>query len=264
MSNLEKTISTFDQYQMTSYTAGPIYSAFIFRVNNTLINLVSRHVRFPEDNANGIDHMPWDQDLSDDIKHDIANWLGVRNSIVDAIDSLEGGYPASSFADTYDYLLRSNPESEERNLKQNFALEYIARAKRGEKLHSTVKQYVEDNFTQAVKNHAMMIDVKEQVLDYLEKAAYVKDRSSALEYANLPDWFEDMIFTVGSNKFIASYQKKLTMLDRTLSPTTRKAIETEIFLMEQVAQELNYELPAPVETPEIDSAYLASLGLVNV
>jgi hypothetical protein len=260
---INQTISAFNKYQMTSYTVGPIYSAWLFRVNNTLINLVSRHVRFAD--GAGIEHMPWDQDLTDDTKHEIANWLGVRNCIVDAIEDLEGGYPPSSFADTYEYLLRGNPEDNERALKQSFAMEYIARAKRGEKLHSTVQQYVEDNYSQAVKNYSTLRDVRDNVINYLENADYVKSRSSALDYGNLPDWFDEMIYTVSSTKFATSYSKKLTMLDRQLSPTTRKAIETEIFLMEQVAQELNYELPQPVEgTPAIDNAYLASLGLTNV
>jgi hypothetical protein len=207
--------------------------------------------------------MPWDQDLTDDVKHDIANWLGVRNQIVDAIEDLEGGYPPSTFADTYDYLLRSNPEDRSRELMQSYAVEYINRVKRGDKLHSTVKQYVEDNFAQAVKNYSTLRDVRDNVLNYLEQASYVKDRSEAMEYNNLPEWFDEMVYTVGSTKFAASYSKKLTMLDRNLSPNTRKSVETEIFLMEQVAQELNYELPTPVETAEVDNAYLASLGIVT-
>lgn len=258
---LNTTIACYSKFQMTSYTAGPIYSSWLFRVNNTVINMVSRLVRFPD--GTGIEHMPWDQDLTDDVKHDIANWLGVRNQIVDAIEDLDGGYPPSSFADTYEYLLRSNPEDNARALKQSYAVEYINRAKRGEKLHSTVQQYVEDNYAQAVKNYSTLRDVRDNVLNYLEQAAYVKDRSNALDYGNLPDWFDEMIYTVGSAKFVASYAKKLTMLDRKLSPNTRKSVETEIFLMEQVAQELNYELPAPVETAAIDSDYLASLGIVT-
>ena len=256
---LNTTIAVYSKYQMTSYTAGPIYSALLFRVNSTLINAVSRLVRFPD--GAGIDHTPWDQDLSQDAKSEIANWLGVRNHIVDAIEDLEGGYPPSTFEDTYNYLLRSNPEDNERALKQSYAMEYISRAKRGDKLHSTVQQFVEDNYMQAVKAYANLNDVKEQVLGYLEQANYVKERSDLLEYNNLPDWFDEMVYTVTSAKFAASYAKKLTMLDRTLSPTTRKAVETEVFLMEQVAQELNYELPAPADTTSIDSAYLASLGI---
>lgn len=256
---LNTTIATFSKYQMTSYTAGPIYSAWLFRVNNTLINAVSRLVRFPD--GAGIDHTPWDQDLSDDSKHEIANWLGVRNQIVDAIEEMEGSYPPSSFEDTYEFLLRGNPEDNERGLKQSYAMEYIAKAKRGEKLHSTVQQFVEDNYMQAVKNYSSLVDTKEQVLNYLEQASYVKDRSSAMEYNNLPDWFDEMLYTVGSAKFAASYSKKLVMLDRSLSPTTRKAVETEVFLMEQVAQELNYDMPAPADTATIDSTYLASLGI---
>lgn len=256
---LNTTIATFNKYQMTSYTAGPIYSAWLFRVNNTLINAVSRLVRFPD--GAGIDHTPWDQDLSDDAKHEIANWLGVRNQIVDAIEEMEGSYPPSTFEDTYEFLLRGNPEDNERGLKQSYAMEYIAKAKRGEKLHSTVQQFVEDNYMQAVKSYSSLVDTKEQVLSYLEQASYVKDRSSAMEYNNLPDWFDEMLYTVGSAKFAASYSKKLVMLDRSLSPTTRKAVETEVFLMEQVAQELNYDLPAPADTATIDSTYLASLGI---
>ena len=258
---LNTTVATYSKFQMTNYTAGPIYSAWLFRVNNTIINAVSRHVRFSD--AEGVEHMPWDQDLSDDVKHDIANWIGVRNNIIDAIEDLEGGYPPSSFADTYEFLLRSNPELNERTLKQSYAMDYIARAKRGDKLHSTVQQYVEDNFAQAVKNYSTLNDVRDNVLNYLEQACYVKDRSNALEYSNLPEWFDEMIYTVSSAKFIASYSKKLTMLDRNLSPNTRKAVETEIFLMEQVAQELNYDLPVQVATPAIDSAYLASLGITT-
>lgn len=256
---LNQTIATFSSHQMTSYTAGPIYSAWLFRVNNTLINTVSRHVRFAD--GAGVEHMPWDQDLTDDVKHDIANWLGVRNTIVDAIEDLEGGYPPSSFADTYEYLLQGNPEDNERSLKQSYAMEYISRAKRGEKLHSTVQQYVEDNYAQSVKNYSTLRDVRDNVLAYLDNADYVKSRSSAMDYGNLPDWFDEMIYTVSSSKFAASYGKKLTMLDRQLSASTRKAIETEIFLMEQVAQELNYELPVQTTTPTIDSGYLASLGI---
>ena len=256
---LNKTIATYSTYQMTSYTAGPVYSAWLFRVNNTLINAVSRLVRFPD--GTGIDHTPWDQDLNDDAKHEIANWLGVRNQIIDAIEDLEGSYAPSTIENTYDYLLRSNPEDNARGLMQSYAMEYINRVKRGDKLHSTVQQYVEDNYKQAVKNYANLVDVKEQVINYLEQAAYVKDRSESMEYNNLPEWFDEMVYTVGSTKFAASYGKKLTMLDRTLSPTTRKAVETEIFLMEQVAAELNYELPVPADTSTIDSAYLASLGI---
>ena len=257
---LNTTISTFGKYQMTSYTVGPVYSAWIFRVNNTLINAVSRLVRFPD--GTGIENAPWDQDLNDDAKHEISNWLGVRNQIVDAIEDLEGGYPPSSFEDTFNYLLRSNPEDNARSLQQGFAVEYINRIKRGEKLHSTVQQYVSDHYNQAVKNYSTLLDVKEQVLNYLEQAAYVKERSDSMEYNNLPDWFDEMIYVVSSSKFVASYSKKLMMLDRSLSPTTRKAVETEVFLMEQVAQELNYDLPAPVDTSTVDSAYLASLGIV--
>lgn len=253
------TILTFSKFQMSSYIAGPIYSAWLFRVNNTLINAVSRLVRFPD--GAGVEHMPWDQDITDDERHTIANWLGVRNSILDAIEDLEGSLPPSSFADTYDFLLRNNPEDNERSLKQSYAMEFIARAKRGEKLHSTVQQYVEDNYAQAVKSYSTLRDVRDNVLGYLENASYVKDRSSALDYGNLPDWFEEMIYTVSSTKFANLYSKKLTMLDRKLSPNTRKSVETEIFLMEQVAQELNYELPVVTENQPIDSAYLASLGI---
>jgi hypothetical protein len=258
---LNNTVAVYSKYQMTSYTAGPIYSAWLFRVNNTLINAVSRLVRFPD--ANGVEHMPWDQDLTDDAKHEISNWLGVRNQIIDAIEDLDGGYPPSSFADTYEYLLRSNPDDNERSLKQSYAVDYINRVRRGEKLHSTVQQYVEDNFAQTVRNYSILYDVRDQVLAYLDKAAYVKERSESMEYNNLPDWFDEMIYTVASTKFASSYSKKLVTLDRKLSPSTRTAIESEIFLMEQVAQELNYELPTASLTPQIDSAYLASLGLTT-
>jgi hypothetical protein len=256
---MHTTITTFNKYQMSSYTANPIYSSWLFRVNNTLINTVSRLVRFPD--GTGVEHMPWEQDVSDDVKSEIANWIGVRNSIIDAIEDLDGALPPSSFENTYDYLMRNNPEDNELPLKQSYARDYIARAKRGEKLHSTVQQYVEDNYATAVKGYATLRDTRDNVLSYLENAAYVKDRSAPLQYSNLPERFEDMIYSVSSTKFAFMYGKKLTMLDRKLSPNTRKAIETEIFLMEQVATDLNYDLPAPATNQPIDSAYLASLGL---
>lgn len=260
---LNTIIATFDKFQMSSYTVGPIYSAWLFRVNNTLINLVSKQVKFP--NGDGVEHMPWDQDLTDDVRRDVANWIGVRNNIIDAIESLDGGYPPSTFEDTYDYLLRNNPEDNEKQIKQNYAMEYIARVKRGEKLFSTIQQFVEDNYTQEVKQYNNLRDTRDHVVKYLENASYVKDRSDSLDFGNLPEWFHDMVYTVSSNKFAASYAKKLTLLDRSLSPTTRKAIETEIFLMEQVAEDLAFDLPQskPASDNPIDSAYLASLGIVN-
>lgn len=258
--NLNKAITAMSKYQMTSYTAGPIYSAWMFRVNNSLINAVSRLVRFPS--ADGVEHMPWDMDVSDDAKYEISNWLGVRNTIIDAIEDLDGSYPPSSFEDTYAYLLRGNPEDNTKGLKQSYAMEYIGRVKRGERMHSTVQQYVEDNYAQAVRNYSQLIDTRDQVLAYLDKASYVKSRSDAMDYGNLPDWFEEMVYTVGSTKFATSYSKKLVMLDRKLSPAIRTSIETEILLMEEVAKELNYELPEKMSTEVLDTTYLASLGIV--
>jgi hypothetical protein len=258
---LTQTIAAFDKYQMNSYTVGPIYSAWLFRVNNTLINLVSRQVRFPD--GAGIEHAAWEDEMTDDVKHEVQNWLGVRNSIVDAIEELEGGYPPSSFADTYDYLLRNNPEDNERTLKQSFARDYLQRVKRGEKMHSTVQQFVEDNYAQSVRSYSNLQDTRDNVLSHLEKAGYAKERNNPLSYDNLPDWFEEMVYSVGSSKFANSYSKKLITLDRNLSPQTRTAIETEIMLMEQVALELKYDLPVVEMTDKIDHHYLASLGITT-
>lgn len=257
-SHLDTVISTFDQFKMSPYVAGPIYSSWMFRINATLINLTSRLVRRPD--GSGVEHMPWEQDVSDDAKLEIANWLGVRNSIVDAIDSLEGGYPPASFEDTYNWLIKDNPEDNAIAIKQEFAREYIQRSA-SEKLHSTLPQYVEDNFATKVRAHAALVDNKDAIIKYLEQASYVKDRTSSLDYGNLPDWFEDMIHNTTERKFCEMYSKKLQSLDRKLAPTTRTAIETELFLMEEVAKALAIDLPKVDQVPQIDTEYLASLGI---
>lgn len=258
--NINEIISTLDQHNMSSYVSGPIYSSWLFRVNSTLINATSRLVRFPD--GAGVEHTPWEQDVSDDAKAEIANWLGVRNSICDAIDSLEGGYPPASIASTYEYLVGNNPEFNALDIKQGFAKEYVERKNRGDKLHSTLKQYVEDNYATVVRGYENLVDVKDQVLAYLDKASYVKDRSSQLEFNNLPEWFNDMVENTTSAKFSSMYAKKLIMLDRNLTPKTRQSIETELFLMKECAIKLGIDLQEPEEADDSgDDAYLESIGL---
>jgi hypothetical protein len=257
---LHTVITTFDNLNMSPYVAGPIYSSWLFRVNAKLINDTSRLVRFPD--GDGIEHTPWEQDVSEDARSEIANWLGVRNSIVDAIDNLEGGYPPSEIADTYDYLVRNDPENNGIALKQGFAKEYLERKRQGDKLHSGLAQFVEDSFSALIKGHQTLIDNRDQVLGYLDKASYVKDRSNPVEYSNLPEWFEDMIHNTTQAKFADMYTKKLCLLDRKLSPVTRSAVETELFLMENAAETIGLDLPKAEQAADSDdSAYLQSIGL---
>lgn len=258
--NLQNIINAMTSNQMTSYTAGPIYSSWLFRVNSTVINLVSRFVSFPD--GSGVEHETWEDTITPEVKEQLHNWLGVRNNIIDAINDLEGGFPPSSFDDTYTYLVQSASNVNESQLKQMFAKEYIRRQQAGEKMHSTIKQYVEDHVTATIKGNETLIDVKDTVLNYLykEESAKTKD-ASAVSYSNLPEWFDDMVFTVFESKFSEMYSKKQVMLDRRLSPSTRQAIETELYLMIETAKQVGVEIK-PVENTDFDqNAYLSSLGL---
>jgi hypothetical protein len=259
MSKLEQVITTFDQHNMSSYVAGPIYSSWLFRINSTLINLVSRQVKFPD--GSGVEHTPWEEEVTDDVKAEIMNWLGVRNVVCDAIDNLEGGYPPAEIYNTYEWLLGNNPEDNALAIKQQFAKEYVDRKNKGDKLHSPIKQYVEDNYTTVVRGYQALVDTKEQVISYLDDAMFAKNKASPLDYGNLPEWFDDMVENVTASKFSTMYIKKLYMLDRNLAPTTRKSIETELFLMKECAQKLGIELHEPSEHDDLDDGYLASIGL---
>lgn len=257
--NLQKVINAMTENHMTSYTSGPIYSSFLFRVNSTLINLVSRHVTFPD--GDGVEHTMWEDTIPVEVKEQISNWLGVRNTIIDAINELDGGYPPATIGETYDYLISTATNVNETQLKQQFALEYLRRQKAGEKLHSNIKDYVDDSYTAVMRSNANLVDTRDAVITYLDKAETDKSKDpAALSYNNLPEWFDDMVLSVFEAKFSALYGKKLTMLDRPLSPSTRQAIETEALLMESVADKLKVELKST--RPEIDqNAFLASLGL---
>lgn len=259
---LQSIINAMTKSQMTSYTAGPIYSSFVFRVNSTLINLVSRFVTFPD--GTGIEHETWEESIPADVKEQVHNWLGVRNNIVDAINELDGGYPPASIEDTYNYLLQSASNVDQNQLMQSFALDYVRRQSAGEKMHSTIQQYVEDHVATTLRSNSMLADTKDQVLSYLSKEDLEKSKdASATSYCNLPEWFEEVIATVFEAKFTDAYNKKLVLLDRRLSPNTRQAIETEVFLMEDVAKEIGIKLKHDKKSDFDQNAYLASLGLVS-
>lgn len=266
-SKLENYIAVLSSHELSSYTVGPIYSSWLFSVNKALINATSKLVRLPD--AEGVEAMPWDQDVSDDDRAVIANWLGVRNSIVDAMAACEYQYAPATIEDTYAYLLQDDPEDPARAtaIRQAAAANYLERRKRGEQLFSPLPRYVEDTYQSAVRAHAAMRDVRDNVVDYLGKADYVKSRSSALDYGNLPEWFDEMLSTSTERKLRDQVAKKLSLLDRPLGDKTRVSIETEIMLIREVGNVLGLD----VEPPKMDSAsvkasedaYLTAIGLAQ-
>jgi hypothetical protein len=256
---IETIIQALDANQMSNYVQGPIYSSWIFSINSALINLAVKLVRFPQE-GEGVEHMPWEMDIGSDTQQAISQLFGIRNIITDAINELEGGYPPSSIEDTFNWMTRTPPGLAD---KQRLAAEFIARKKRGEKLHSTVKQYVEDNFLSLVKKFDALIATKDQVIKFLSEADYVKSRSNdAMDASNLPDWLDDMAQMKLETKFVDMYTSKQRLLDRKLTPATRTAIETELILMESVADELGVELPETNDDEGADDeAYIKTLKL---
>lgn len=258
---LQNVINTLTENYMPAFTAGPIYSSFLTRVNTRLINTVSRFVTFPD--GDGVEHTMWEDTIPQEVKEDISNWLGVRNTIIDAINELEGYYPPSTFEDTCNWLTRSDAITPDaiNKLEQKYAIEYMSREAAGEKLYSNMKQYVESQVQSVVRSASNLNDMRDAVLNYLNKADTEKSKDpAALSYNNLPEWFDDMVLEVVESKFSKIYEDKQFKLDTRLSPSTRQAIETELLLMENVAKKLKIELKST--QPEFDkNAFLASIGL---
>lgn len=263
---VEDVIHVLENNMMSAFVAGPIYSSWMFRINSSLINQVVALVKFPNEEGIAVDHTPWEMDLEEGRVQLISDFLGLRAVIVDAIDNLVGGYPPATFKDTFAWMTREDPEKNQVAIKQSIAKEWIDRRKRGDTLHSTMRDYVESEFTDKLKRYKRLIDCGEQALRYLEDAQYVKSRSETpYDHSNLPEWVDEMAVVSVEEKFPEMYKKKLMMLDRKLSKNTRMAVETELSLMEEVAKELGVELPSKEAGNQVvDMNYLKELGMAEL